>query len=417
MVDSVSTENLVDHIKTLEHAGGHLSRVNFTPGNDSAAVFIKEYLESLPNLTSVEVDTFFISSANAPFNTRPLTNIIATIEGAVFPGKEYILGAHYDCSASREGSSVWNSQWQTIKAPGADDNGTGVAAILEIARILSDTTFGFKPDYTIKLIAFGAEEGGPAYTSSHHGSIAYATKAKQNNDNILGMVSIDMVGYNNFYDYNDIVSNESSYWLADRYVYANEIYSIGLMLNSPPFVYATYSDHASFWEQGYKAILMIEGAPPWTNSTYYQANPYYHKKSDSLGTLNMELVSKVTKLNLAAVASLAGRLTDLDESEKEIMPSGISLYQNYPNPFNPATTIKYRLERNSFVTIKIFDLLGKELTTLINEYKTAGDYEIEFNENLINGGLASGVYFYRLSAGSESGLESFVETKKMVYLQ
>ena len=87
------------------------------------------------------------------------------------------------------------------------------------------------------------------------------------------------------------------------------------------------------------------------------------------------------------------------------------LYQNYPNPFNPTTTIKYSIPKLSFVTIKIYDVLGSEAATLVNEEKPAGTYELNWNASSTAGGLPSGVYFYRLSAGN------YVETKKMILLK
>jgi hypothetical protein len=87
------------------------------------------------------------------------------------------------------------------------------------------------------------------------------------------------------------------------------------------------------------------------------------------------------------------------------------LYQNYPNPFNPSTKIKYQIPEISFVILKIYDVLGNEIATLVNEELPAGKYEVEFSMGLINQTLPSGVYFYQLYAGS------FVETKKMVLIK
>jgi len=84
-----------------------------------------------------------------------------------------------------------------------------------------------------------------------------------------------------------------------------------------------------------------------------------------------------------------------------------SLSNNYPNPFNPTTNIKYKIPELSFVTLKVYDVLGNEITTLVNNEKPVGSYEVEFNATA----LPSGIYFYRLQAGS------FVETKKMVLLR
>jgi len=83
------------------------------------------------------------------------------------------------------------------------------------------------------------------------------------------------------------------------------------------------------------------------------------------------------------------------------------LQQNYPNPFNPATTIKYQIPELSFVTIRVFDVLGNEIATLVNEEKPAGSYDVEFDAS----SLSSGIYFYGLQAGS------YIETKKMVLMK
>ena len=86
---------------------------------------------------------------------------------------------------------------------------------------------------------------------------------------------------------------------------------------------------------------------------------------------------------------------------------GFYLFQNYPNPFNPTTKMDYSIPRASFVTLKVYDILGREVATLVNEEKPAGNYEVEFNGK----GLSSGVYFYRIQAGN------FVSTKKLVLLK
>ncbi len=77
------------------------------------------------------------------------------------------------------------------------------------------------------------------------------------------------------------------------------------------------------------------------------------------------------------------------------------------NPFNPSTTIKYQLGDYGHVTLKVYDVLGNELITIVNEAKAAGKYEVEFNAS----SLSSGVYFYKLQTGA------FVDTKKMILLK
>ena len=89
------------------------------------------------------------------------------------------------------------------------------------------------------------------------------------------------------------------------------------------------------------------------------------------------------------------------------LPTEFSLEQNYPNPFNPSTTIRYELPHASRVSLKVYNTLGQEVATLVNETKPAGVYTVQFDA----GSLASGVYFYRLQAGD------FVEAKKLVLLR
>jgi len=96
-----------------------------------------------------------------------------------------------------------------------------------------------------------------------------------------------------------------------------------------------------------------------------------------------------------------------DVIKNNSMPTEFSLSQNYPNPFNPATRINYSLPYKSLVQIKLYDVLGNEVATIVNEEKPAGIYEVEFD----GGRLSSGVYFYQLSAAN------FIETKKMILLR
>lgn len=98
-------------------------------------------------------------------------------------------------------------------------------------------------------------------------------------------------------------------------------------------------------------------------------------------------------------------ITDV-RSEKNIT-NGFNLFQNYPNPFNSTTTINYSIPKSQFVTLKVFDMLGKEIITLVNENKNTGNYEITFDTK----NLPSGIYFYQLKTGE------YQQTKRMVLLR
>jgi hypothetical protein len=112
------------------------------------------------------------------------------------------------------------------------------------------------------------------------------------------------------------------------------------------------------------------------------------------------------------------------ENESPSLINSFSLEQNYPNPFNPTTKIKYTIspagtQRAVSVQLKVYDLLGNEVAELVNEYKPAGSYEVEFNAVSGKRNLASGIYFYQLKVNDPSTTlgQSFIQTKKMIHLK
>ena len=100
-----------------------------------------------------------------------------------------------------------------------------------------------------------------------------------------------------------------------------------------------------------------------------------------------------------------------DIAQEPGIANNFVLLQNYPNPFNPSTRIQYQVSSNSQVSLKIYDVLGKEVATLVNEEKPVGIYEVKWNGVSAIGGYASGVYFYQLKAGE------FISTKKMILMK
>jgi hypothetical protein len=101
-------------------------------------------------------------------------------------------------------------------------------------------------------------------------------------------------------------------------------------------------------------------------------------------------------------------------SENKNLPTRFSLEQNYPNPFNPSTNISYQLSVNSFVNLKVYDVMGREVTTIVNEFQNEGRHNVILygQRTTDNGQLTSGVYFYRLKAGNE-----YTDTKKMLLVR
>jgi hypothetical protein len=142
--------------------------------------------------------------------------------------------------------------------------------------------------------------------------------------------------------------------------------------------------------------------------------------SESVGYHNVCFNSDSTGFNMwytgAEAAAFAGNIgyatapidpVGIDNDEKNNKPDNFVLYQNFPNPFNPSTTIQYTISETGLVSLRIYNLLGEDVATLVNEEKPAGNHEVEFNA----ASLSSGLYFYKLQSGS------FIEIKKMILMK
>ncbi|MBK7230427.1 MAG: T9SS type A sorting domain-containing protein [Ignavibacteriales bacterium] len=120
-------------------------------------------------------------------------------------------------------------------------------------------------------------------------------------------------------------------------------------------------------------------------------------------------ISVLKNISAEAIQIYTSNFTDIPtvvEDQSEIVKE-FKLSQNYPNPFNPSTKINWQSPVSGHQTLKIYDVLGNEVVTLVNEYRNAGSYETDFNAS----SLSSGIYFYRLSLGS------FIQTKKMLLIK
>jgi Zn-dependent M28 family amino/carboxypeptidase len=206
---------------------------------------------------------------------------VATLPGKTEPGKECLITAHYDS----------RSEISFSYAPGADDNASGTAAVLTAADILKDYDF----DYTIKFIGFAGEEQGLL------GSDAYAYKAQQRGDTIIGVYNLDMTAWEG--DDNNIIelhagTGASSQALADIMIGVINDYSIPLVPQKITSGATGASDHASFWDQGYPAILGIE-------DMVEDFNPAYHTTGDRISIFDMPYFTDFAKAGIASLAILA----------------------------------------------------------------------------------------------------------------
>lgn len=117
-------------------------------------------------------------------------------------------------------------------------------------------------------------------------------------------------------------------------------------------------------------------------------------------------MAKHTALEAGVYEVPLSPIPTVDERD-EIIPAKFELRQNYPNPFNPVTSIQYSVAGDQLVSLKVYDLLGREVATLVNERQPAGHYRVTFDAR----NLGSGIYFYKLSVGE------FIQTRKMVLMR
>jgi hypothetical protein len=142
-------------------------------------------------------------------------------------------------------------------------------------------------------------------------------------------------------------------------------------------------------------------ASQYIDSTVLKGNVYYYRLRTKIS--NSSIYSYPIRTDTIGRKGIV--ITEV--KDKPTQKSSFILYQNYPNPFNPTTTINYSVPIQSFVTIKIYDILGKEVATLVNDNKPAGNYRAEFNGSK----LVSGVYFCRIESGS------YIQTEKLVLIK
>ena len=148
-------------------------------------------------------------------------------------------------------------------------------------------------------------------------------------------------------------------------------------------------------------LRTVDGGAIWTQRTS--------------GTTESLLAVSFTDANNGTVTGSSGlilRTTDggvtfIGEESSNESPVDFSLSQNYPNPFNPSSTIQFQIPNSSFVNLKVYDVLGNEVATILNEAKLAGSHTVEFDASQ----LSSGIYYYQLKTGD------FVQTKKMTLIK
>ncbi len=271
LLDQVVAANITASVQHLQDYG---TRNAYNAQSVVAQNWIRDQFLSYG--LSVELQDFAMPSGNAS------DNVIATLTGTKYPEEYVIVGAHYD---SYTGGSL---------APGADDNASGTAAVLEIARIMSQYTF----DRTIVFCAFSGEEYGL------YGSDAYATRAAMLGMDIHGYFNLDMIGYlkpGNTTIKSTLIYPASAQELATFYTNVAGTYLPDFVVN-PGSLSGGDSDHTSFNNNGFMGIFPFEAVPDYS--------PYIHTTNDIVGPSynNAAQAAVFTKASLAAATTMANRL-------------------------------------------------------------------------------------------------------------
>ncbi len=317
----VDTGEFMPSIRHLEEYG---TRFCESPQAVEAQNWIKAKFEEYPEL-DVELQAFpywYGTSSD---------NVIAKLTGKVDPDQYIVVGAHYD-------SFSWVGD-----APGADDNASGTAAVLELARILSQFEF----EKSIVFCTFSAEEVGLI------GSEYYASQAQALGMDILGYFNFDMTGYRHQNDpiHTDMIAPPSAIELVNFYKEVAAIYLPDFGIFDAQLSGGD-SDHTSFNNNGYMGIFPFEDVPNYS--------PYIHTGQDLVGpSVNSpEMAATFIQANLASVVSLSHPHDPVGIEQDDHNPPMLYVY---PNPAKSVVT--FRVNNTDPVKVDLFSINGKKITS------------------------------------------------------
>jgi hypothetical protein len=296
LVDSVSADSIRETIRLLSYdtVGGKY-RSRFAPRRDLArdiTPYISAKLAAYLGAEGVVDGQDFQPLLPAQYRGEDsiFVNVVARLPGKK-TGAHYVICAHYDAIAVRD--PLWQASsdaWKTVAAPGADDNATGVAALLETARLVA----GLDLDIGVTFIAFSGEELGLL------GSDAYV-EALAETDSIIGVLNLDMMGHAEGARQIALTYDLQSSWLGDLMDSTAHEASIASPIQAYDGTGSARGDHASFWQAGVPAVLLADAQDGKGNPLY----PHYHTTADTLGRVDIEQVCDNARLAVAYLARFA----------------------------------------------------------------------------------------------------------------
>ena len=325
-----------------------VNRNKFNPGNAVAQAYIEQKLAQFGYAPTVQV---FSATGG---------NVVATKVGSLYPDEYVVLCAHFDALPAGTGP-----------APAADDDGSGTAALLEAARVLHDIPFA----YSIVFGFWDEEEQGLV------GSAFWAGSQAANDVVIKGVVNMDAIAYDGNADRkarvhvrpiaNSLDVSDTVVAVLDRYNF-----DIDLIVTNPG---ATYSDHASFWNEGYGAVLMIE---EFTGD----GNPTYHTANDRVEFFDVPYYEELAKLSIASFATLAVPYA-IEQALGDVVLQDPKLFA-FPNPASANSQLWIDAPYTDRYSIRLVDALGKEVARLHDGVLAQGNHVIQ----LPMGSIAPGTY-------------------------
>ncbi|MBK8499506.1 MAG: M20/M25/M40 family metallo-hydrolase [Flavobacteriales bacterium] len=329
---------------------GELSGEVATPIDGTSQVITSRHKNNAGNALSQT----YLEQKLAQFGYTPVIqsfsttgkNILVTKPGDGSTDEVVIICAHYDAMPGG-----------ILAAPAADDDGSGTCAVLEAARILADVDFV----HPIIFALWDEEEQGKI------GSLFYAGAMAANDALIRGVVNMDAIAYDGNGDTKARIHTRpvaNSFEISDTVFAVREDYNIDLdlILTNPG---ATYSDHASFWTEGYGAVLVIEEFSA-------DGNPHYHTPDDRIQYFDVPYYEKLAKLSIATVATLAIPVeSGLVVGEEPV--AGNALYA-FPNPTADDASLWIEQRSMKRARIVLLDALGREVSVLHDGLLAAGKH-------------------------------------------
>lgn len=308
-------------------------------------------------------------------------NVVATIPGK--DSKEVVLGAHYD--ATSEIIGFYN--------PGADDNASGCAAVLEAARIMS----AYKWQHTLKFVLFSGEEQGLL------GSEYYVKDAVAKGEPLLASLIMDMIAYNGDdvpqMDLHCCQWDDRSQLMGDTLASLMQTYSLGLVPDIHIADATDRSDHYWFWIKEIPSVLLIEDFDDFT--------PFYHTMQDRIGTLDTAFMGDAMRLVMAWASIEAGLIMDTPVVVAEQRPQPASnLTLDLPSRL-VKNKVSFSIRSEGHVTPQVFDASGRRVLVLPSLPPSIDTRTLSVDVS----GLSRGVYWLNVSGSDKSVTEKFVITR------